>query len=543
MGASNCPETPRQKLIGMMYLVLTALLALNVSKDILDAFGTVDETLTKTNENFERKVNSTYNQFAMAKEMQPEKAGPYYEKALIVQKHTNEMVGFINECKWEVIASTEGISLEEAKERTVYTLLNKDNKDKPQLYFLGKGGSGGKGHELQEKIENYKASLLELVDEKQRDGMSAKIGLDTKGPFYNSSKDEISWVNANFHQTILAAAVTLLNKMIGEVKNAEFDMVTHLMTAITADDFTFDQVSAKVIPVSKLVFSGSEFEADIIVAAFDSKTSPEVYWKAGIDTPDEAHISSYNKIEGDSGIVKLKIPASGMGEQKFAGFIKMLAPDGTDKFYPFSETYSVAKSQATVAAERMNVLYAGLDNPISVSAPLAPEKIRISGGGLSFRGSAGKYVVTPPANMIGKKVNITASADVGGKTQSLGGTEFRIMNVPPPVTSIGGSIRSGSHSASIIAANPFVAALTPDGFAFDLKWRVTGFTMIVGKGRNETVYSTSGPSFSAAMTSAIRSAQPGETIIIHNIKVTASVDGKAVNVNPGQIPNIGIRIR
>ena len=87
MGASNCPETPRQKLIGMMYLVLTALLALNVSKDILDAFGTVDETLTKTNENFERKVNSTYNQFAMAKEMQPEKAGPYYEKALIVKAY------------------------------------------------------------------------------------------------------------------------------------------------------------------------------------------------------------------------------------------------------------------------------------------------------------------------------------------------------------------------------------------------------------------------------------------------------------------------
>ena len=291
------------------------------------------------------------------------------------------MVDFINECKWSNCQYRRNFF--ESKRRTVYTLLNKDNKDKPQLYFLGKGGSGGKVMSYK-KDENYKASLLELVDEKQRDGMSAKIGLDTKGPFYNSSKDEISWVNANFHQTILAAAVTLLNKMIGEVKNAEFDMVMHLMTAITADDFTFDQVSAKVIPVSKLVFSGSEFEADIIVAAFDSKTSPEVYWKAGIDTPDEAHISSYNKIEGDSGIVKLKIPASGMGEQKFAGFIKMLAPDGTDKFYPFSETYSVAKSQATVAAERMNVLYAGLDNPISVSAPVAPEKLELVSG-LSFK--------------------------------------------------------------------------------------------------------------------------------------------------------------
>jgi len=249
------------------------------------------------------------------------------------------------------------------------------------------------------------------------------------------------------------------------------------------------------------------------------------------------------KIEGENGVVKLKIPAGGVGEQKFAGIIKMKAPDGTDKFYSFKDSYSVAKAQATIAAEKMNVLYIGLENPISVSAPVPPEKISISGGGLSFKGSAGHYTVNPPATLVGKTVKLTASANVGGKAQALGGSDFRVMNVPAPITSIGGSIKSGSHSASVIKANPFVAAMAPDGFAYNLKWKVNGFTMIVGKGRNETVYTSATSSFTEQMKTAISQAQPGETVIIHSIKVSASVDNVPVNVKIADIPNIGIRVK
>lgn len=349
MGATNCPETPRQRMIGMMYLVLTAMLALNVSSDILKAFVTVDETLLKTNENFDRKVESSYAQFALAKTNQPAKVGPFYDKAMEVKAATKKMIEFILQIRSELISEAEGKTIDEVKNFSVKDIEKKDNKDVPHNYFLG---APKKGEVLKNELEKYRAKLLSFVAENAKADFDKKIGLDTKGPFKDNSGNTISWEDFNFGESILAATVTLLNKMVGEVKNAEFDILSYLMTSITAGDFTFDNVSARVIPSSKLVFSGTDFEADIIVAAFDSKSTPEVYWKPGIDTATEAMIGSMTKVEGENGMVKLKIPASGMGEQKFAGLIKMRAPDGTDKFYSFKESYSVAKSSATVAAEK-----------------------------------------------------------------------------------------------------------------------------------------------------------------------------------------------
>ncbi len=525
MGATNCPETPRQRMISMMYLVLTAMLALNVSSDILKAFVTVDETLLKTNENFDRKVESSYAQFAFANSNEPAKVGPFYSKAMEVKEATKKMVDYIFQLRSELISLAEGKTIDEVKNFSVKDLDKKDNKDIPHNYFLGEPK---KGEALRTEIDKYRLKLVSFVNEDKKVDFEKKIGLDTKGPFKDQSSKTITWEDYNFGETILAASVTLLNKMVGEVKNAEFDILTYLMTSIRAGDFTFDNVSARVIPSSKLVFSGTDFEADIIVAAFDSKSTPEVYWKPGIDTATEAMIPSMTKVDGEGGMVKLKIPASGMGEQKFAGLIKMKAPDGTDKYYSFKESYSVAKSSATVAAEKMNVLYADIDNPISVSAPVPPEKIRVNGGGLVFKGSAGKYIVTPPASMIGKTVNVTVSADFGGKSQSLGGTTFRIKNIPQPIILLG-TIPGGSVQASSIVNNPIVAK-PPDGFAYDMIWRVTSFTWTIGSGKNRKTGSGSGNRFPGELISHINSAEPGTTLLITNVKVTGSIDGKPINV-------------
>ena len=538
MGATNCPETPRQRMIGMMYLVLTAMLALNVSKDILDAFVVVDETLVKTNENFERKVEATYAQFAAANISQPAKAGPYYKKALEVKDLSKKMVEYIYQVRAELISKAEGKTIDEVKDFSVKQIEAKDNKDIPHNYFLVKEK---KGEELRIKIEEFRTKLLSFVKADKKADFEKKIGLDTKGPFQNADGENQTWEDHNFGETILAASVTLLNKIVGEVKNAEFDILSYLMVSITSDGFAFDDVSARVIPTSKLVFSGSNFEADIIVAAFDSRSTPEVFYKMGIDTATEAMIPSMTKVEGADGICKLQIPASGMGEQKFAGLIKMKKADGTAKFYSFKESYSVAKSQATVAAEKMNVLYADIDNPVSVSAPVPPDKIRINGGGLVFKGSAGKYIVTPPSSMIGKKVTVTASADFGGKSQSLGGTEFRIMKIPAPIPKVGGTYGGGSVSASIISGSPFIMATTPDGFAFDLKYRITGFKMLVGR-KDENPKVASSGNFSNDMINAIKRAESGEPMVIYDITVSATVDGKPVSV-ANKPQNITIRLK
>ena len=543
MGGGNCPETPRQKMIGMMYLVLTAMLALNVSKDILNAFIVVDETLIKTNENFERKVEATYAQFGFAKANQPEKVGPYYEKALEVREHTKKIVELFNQAKWEVIAISAKTTPDQVVGWTVREIKTKDDYSTPTNYFIGASASGeaiGKAKELKEAIIEYRKTLLNYVDEKERADFDKKIGLDVVGPFYDASGKEVSWEHNAFYGSIMASSVTLLNKTIGEIKNAEFDILSYLMRAITDGDFSFDNVSAKVIPNSRIVFTGTDFEADIIVAAFDSRTQPEVFYKMGIDKATEDMIPSMTKLTGDSGRVKLKLPASGIGEQKFAGFIKLKSPNGEDKYYEFNETYSVAKSTATVAAEKMNVFYAGIDNPVSASAPVPPDKIRVGGGGLAFRGSAGKYTVTPPTSMIGQTVNVTVSADVDGKNQSFGGTPFRIMQVPEPRIAIG-NIRGGRRSKAEIVNNPIVVPKDPS-FAFDLNWRVTGFSMTVGSGRNAKTSTTSGNRFSGEMQGHINAAEPGSTLVVHDVRVSPSVDGKQVNINVNS-DNLGVSVR
>lgn len=526
-----------------MYLVLTAMLALNVSKDILNAFIVVDETLIKTNENFERKVEATYAQFGFAKANQPEKVGPFYEKALEVKEHTKKIVELFNQAKWEVIAISAKTTPDQVVGWTVREIKTKDDYSTPTNYFIGASASGeavGMAKNLKEAIIEYRKALLSYVDEDERKSFDEKIGLDVVGPFYDASGKEVSWEHNAFYGSIMASSVTLLNKTIGEIRNAEFDILSYLMRAITAGDFTFDNVSAKVIPNSRIVFTGTNFEADIIVAAFDSRTQPEVYYKMGIDEPTQDMIPSMEKIMGDSGMVKLSLPASGLGEQKFAGFIKMKNPAGEDVFYPFKQTYSVAKSSATVAAEKMNVFYAGIDNPVSASAPVPPDKIRVGGGGLAFRGSAGKYTVTPPTSMIGQTVNVTVSADVDGKSQSFGGTPFRVMAVPEPRIAIG-NIRGGRRSKAEIVNNPIVVPKDPS-FAFDLQWRVTGFSMTVGSGRNAKTSTTGGNRFSGEMQGHINAAEPGSTLVVHDVKVSPSVDGRQVNINVNS-DNLGVSVR
>lgn len=543
MSGGNCPETPRQRMIGMMYLVLTAMLALNVSKDILDAFIVVDETLIKTNENFERKVEGTYAQFGFANANEPEKVGPFYKKALEVKEHTTKIIELFNQAKWEVISIAEKKTIEEVTGFTVREILNKDDYSTPTNYFIGASASDevvGKAKELKDAIIEYRKTLLSLVEEKEREEFDKKIGLDVVGPFYDAGGKEVTWEHNSFYGSIMASSVTLLNKTIGEIRNAEFDILSYLMRAITAGDFTFDRIEAKVIPNSRIVFTGTEFEADIIVAAVDSRTQPEVYFKMGIEEPTQDMIPSMTKVEGDSGMVKLRIPATGIGEQKFAGFIKLKNPDGEDVYYPFNESYSVAKSSATVAADKMNVFYAGIDNPVSASAPVPPEKIRISGGGLSFRGSGGRYTVNPPTSMIGKKVNVTISAEVDGKSRSFGGTEFRILTIPEPKIAIG-NIRGGRRSKAEIINSPIVVP-KDESFVYDLNWRVNGFSMTVGSGRNARTATTGGNRFSGEMQGYINGAEPGSPLIVYDVKVTPSVDGKPININVNS-DNLGVSVR
>ena len=530
MGATNCPETPRQKMIGMMYLVYLALLALNVSKDVLNAFVIVNDAMEQTTNNFKTKVDQSYAFFNAQEQNSPDKVKPYNDKAKEVRKISTELVKYLEDVKYEMVHVVDGIPIDTARNRTLAELSNKDDFDKPTNFFLGVDESvkNGKAYEMIDKINEYKAKLHKIVKDTN---YKMPKGLDVDATYLNNDKEKEDWAQHNFYHMVAAAAYTMMNKLIGEVKNIEFETVQYLSSAIDAGSFKFDQVSAKVIPNSKIVFSGDSFEADIIVAAYDSRENPTVYWGPGRDTATENDIDKLTAIEGENGVVHLKIPTGGIGDQKFAGVIKMQAPDGTMKYYPFHDSYTVTKPTAAVAAEKMNVFYASIGNPVSIAAPVAPEKLRINWGGAQATSQGGgKYIVNVPSSLAGRTITVTVSAEVGGgKTQNMGSTQFRVKNVPEPSVFIGGNITGGKQAKDALLANPMIIAKMSPDFNFELRWSVLSYKVTFVKGGIEdSPIPVTGGRFNEQVINKIRSASSGTIVEFTDIKIKSEAGSKSI---------------
>lgn len=535
MAAKNCPETPRQKMIAMLYLVLTAMLALNVSKDILDAFIVVNDTMEQTNVNFTNKIDNSYFMFQAAAEKQ-DKVVPFYEKALKVKKLSDEMVKYMEDVKTELFSIVDGVPIEQAKSKGLKDMEAKDNYDKPTRYFIGQTGDA-KAKEIKNKINAYKKDLAKVVGE---EGFAKTIDrmLITDGKYQSADGASETWEQHNFERLVAAACYTILNKLIGEIKNTEYATVSYLFSAVDAESFKFDRVGAKVIPNSRIVFSGDSYEADIIVAAIDTRQNPSVYWGPGRETASEEDIDKLTLVQGDSGFVRLRIPTGGIGDQKFAGVIKLLSPDGEEKYYPFSESYTVTKPSVAIAADKMNVFYAGIPNPVSIAAPVAPEKLRINWGGVTPKSlGGGKYEIVPSSNLVGKRVTISVSADLGtGKSQNMGGQEFRVRAVPNPVAYIGSNISSGKISRDLLKGNQFLTARM-ENFDFALAWRVTSYRVTVVKnGREVASVVNSGPQFVGSVQNAVNSATPGTMFEFTEIKAQSIAGVK-------NLSNITVRVR
>jgi gliding motility-associated protein GldM len=510
-------ETPRQKMIAMMYLVLTALLALNVSREILSAFLVVNESMETTNKQFSSKVDEIYSEFEKQHSINPNKVEEYWNKAKEVRVLSDEMVKYINGLKANVISLTEGIPVEAADTIRLQYVEKKDNYDTPTNYLMGSDTKRGEAETLLAKIKEYKQTLLKMISEKDREGF--ELGLKTDGEYKNRDGKEESWQMHQFYRTILAADITILNKLITEVYNAETNVVNYLYSSISAEDFKFDEVNAKVIPNSNYVFQGDKYRAEILVAAYDTKQDPEVYVLEGADTLTEASFSRATRIEGSGGIVKLELPASSEGTRKYAGLIRMKTPWGTAKDYHFHHEYIVAKPSATVSASKMNVFYRGVDNPVSISASgkadsqLHPE---ISSGNI-VRTDTGWVVRDLPSDAYEAVVKI--NAEDNGTKKFMGQKKFRIKRLPDPIAKVIGA-EDGKVSIKKMLANAFLVCQLPEYVDFQYDFKVTSFTMFIPQGGGYFVTEISeNQMFTEKMKSQIQSLKKNDVIVFRDIKV------------------------
>ncbi len=524
MGATNCPETPRQRMISMMYLVLTALLALNVSVEILNAFVTVNESMEKTNANFADKNAGTYSMFEAAYTTNKEKVGPFWKKAQKAQTYTKDLLDYVNNLKYQLfIKSGDAETIEEAKKVKVKDIKKKDNYDIPTQFFIGQSesGAGGRGEDLKNKIIEFKKNMLALLDTK--DTSKVNLGLNVEGNgFKDPDGKSQNWQQHNFYRTIIVATTTILNKVQAEILNIEYDIVNQLYSAVDQGKMAFDRIEAKVIPASNYVLLGDEYQAEIFVGAFDTKS----VITANIDG---------STIEGDTGLISYRVPASSEGLKKYEGNISVKTPFGT-RDYPFKSEYIVAKPSATVSADKMNVFYIGVDNPVTVSVPgVANEKVRpsISGGSMRPKGG-GKYIVKVNKRA-GAKAIVTINADFDGKMKAMGRSEFRVKRVPDPVPSIGGVSEGFIPKGRLTASGGIIAKLKE--FDFDLKMRVTSFTMQTIRGGDLTPKMISkGNRFTPAMLAVLSKAKRGQKFWFENITAKAP-DGNR------RLPAINLTIR
>jgi gliding motility-associated protein GldM len=536
--------SPRQKMINMMYLVLTALLAMNVSKEILNSFAILNNGLQKTNETFKAKNEVSYNLFERSLMSDPVKVRPYYEKAMKVKKASNEMYEYIEVLKNDVIEKVEQkkettIEGRSGQDSTIVIASNvlymegKDNYNEPTLYFMGESDleakPGSKAYEFKEKIKKFKADMMSSVDEKDR--ADIRLGLDISNVYSSKEGRSITWESNTFYHNPAVAVISLLTKMQNDVRNAEADIVNSLYKRIDVASFKFDVLKARVIANSNYVLLGEEYKADVFLAAYSSTSNPKV-WIGNTDTVSKKIIGNIDStsVKVKDGIGVYTLAPSSEGTVQWGGIIKMKDPSDPKKFidFPFSSEFKAARPAIVVSPDKMNVFYVGIDNPVSISVPgVAAEDIVPSMSGGSISGSRGKYNVRVGGNAKEAVVGVSAKTKSGVKSMG-SGVKFRVKQVPNPVATV-----YGKRGSDVVKQGElqFIKSVVPmlDNFEFDLKFPVVSFDVSMSVNGLEVTETTKGGSLNDKQLQLIRRGKKGGRVSIENVKVTKP-GGSVVNI-------------
>lgn len=481
------PKEPRQKMINVMYLVLTALLALNVSSEVLNAFRTMDKSFSNASAVIDNKTNTIFSSFE-SKLKDPktsELASIWKPKADKAKQLSDELVAYIEDLKTK-IKNEAGSSGDH---------FNEKNTNAPTKIMVDEPN----GKELLKRLTEYKNNILS-IDPKIEAQFKNSFPLDlSMPPVQNKSNN--TWEAAYFRRTPALAAITILSKFQSDIKNAEAQVVEYCHNQIGEVQVVYDEFQALATANSQVLYPGSEFTITAGVGAFSKNAKPSVTID-GVQVPlNENGLAEYKTVAGNPGSYTKKVNVS---------FVK---PDGTTATLTKDIQYVVAAPTGlTVSADAVKVLYVGLDNPISIGGGSGTNasnlKVSISQG--TITGSNGRYIarVTTPGTA-------TITVNDGKKTTSF---DFRVKTVPTPTAMVGNS-RGGRMRVNDFKAQSGVRAEL-ENFVFEgVKFTVTSYTItFAGAGYPEFMYkAVSGNSFAPAR-SLIERAQPGSTITIDEIR-------------------------
>ncbi|MEZ5017202.1 MAG: gliding motility protein GldM [Flavipsychrobacter sp.] len=500
----SLPKEPRQLMINLMYLVLTAMLALNVSSEILHAFKTINRSIKSSNSAIEQKNNQLYDAFNENENQEGQKARvkPFNDRAKQIKAASAEMVSYLEEWKDKVIQQAGGYDDEgEIKNES-------DIDASTKLLVEDKGGE-----ELKQKLTDLRNMMLNAIENPaQRASLEKEMQIKIIEAEKNENNPQGDWSMAYFNKMPTMAAVTLLSKFQNDIRSSEAMVVQRLFDGAGAEQIKFDAFQAIAIPTPAYALEGQKITAKVFMSAYNRHVKPNVSYSTGQET------------RVDSGISHWETTATGVGLKTVSGKVSIdLGGRVEERDYSFE--YMVGSTGASIQLDKMNVFYIGVPNPITVSAAgysLEDISVNIPGATVTENTSAGKghYIVN--VTKAGKvPADIMAKTDNGPK--KVGGLEIRVKYIPDPVAKIGGKTGGGLLTNVFKAQSGVVAEL--EAFDFEARFVVTEFEFsllpkrgeILGPFPVKSAY-LKGPRGNKQVEDLINRAKPGDKVFVEEIK-------------------------
>lgn len=498
-------QLTRQKMINLMYLVFIAMLALNISAEVLDGFVLINDNIQENLKVTSDRNNQIYSDIEASYNGNKNKAKRWYDTAQGVKQKTDSLFNYVQYLKLEIAKETDGLDAD------VNNLKKMDNTSASSEVMFAPGK--GQGNKLKSSLDSYRESILELIDDNGKKEIVRKT-LSTE-PSERAKKDNKTWLIASFENMPSISSVTFLSELQLNIKQAEGEVLNVLAQNIDLKDLRVNELSAFVVPQSNMVMRGTTYRANIIMAAVDTTQRPRIVIN-GKELPTDK--------EG-----LFEFSATGSGTQRFSGFIEMLNRNGDALRRDFTQEYIVMEPMATIAPTLMDVVYVGINNPISISVPgVASGNVtaRVATGGTLTPDGKGGWIAKPSPGSIGQKFTIVVSATINGATQQVASKDFRIRRLPPALPFITYTDQNGQSkkfskgpiARSYLLNTKTLSASIDDGI-LDIPFTVLSFrTISFDAMGNVTSNPSNGASFSEQQLDQIRRMTRGSQLIITSIK-------------------------
>ena len=512
--------SPRQKMINLMYVVLMAMLALNISTEVLNGFSVVEESLNRTTGNSSKENDAIFGELDQMMRKNPQKVKQWFVMASTVREMSDSLYNYAQALKVAIVREADG------EKGDPLNIEGKDNIEAASYIMLNP--ANGQGHKLYEAINSYRARILQFVTDPRQKKIIAS-NLSTEVPHHSMGKN---WEEYMFENMPVAAAVTLLSKLQSDVRYAEGEVLHTLVANVGLKDIRVNKLQAFVVPSQTRLYPGETLTAQMFMGAVDSTQQPQVFVngqlikgnqitvKAG--APGKHTLSGYILIKDLTGNVLRRNFSQDYWVTGGPQPKEYISPQGMQKVPPFD-------GMATIAADLMNVLYAGFDNPITISIPNTSQsdvQATMSGGSLVARGG-GHFIARPSA--VGQPVTISVSA----KGRKIGEYQFRVRKLPDPSPYIAmgaDRFKSGALSKAALMSAPGIQAAIDDGL-LDIPFSVTSFRVVFFDNMGNAVpLASNGASFSPQQKEQFRQLSRNKRFYITNV-VVHGPDGTTRTLN------------